>query len=101
MANLPDTGVARKIYSSEYPPRPAVKFFARLDLDQICPFLDGHSLTMGHSSNAHLSIDGDPMQSACAGNRRCLRLQRGCGIFMIDSTDPFFKWSKENSVERE
>jgi hypothetical protein len=24
---------------------PAVKFFARLDLDQICLFLDGHSLT--------------------------------------------------------
>ncbi len=24
---------------------PAVKFFARLDLDQICLFLDGHQLT--------------------------------------------------------
>jgi hypothetical protein len=24
---------------------PAVKFFARLDLDQICLFLDGHCLT--------------------------------------------------------
>jgi hypothetical protein len=23
---------------------PAVKFFARLDLDQICRFLDGHKL---------------------------------------------------------
>jgi hypothetical protein len=25
---------------------PAVKFFARLDLDQICLFLDGHQLEL-------------------------------------------------------
>jgi hypothetical protein len=50
---LADIFVARKILSSEYQlytPQghflraPAVKFFVRLDLDQICLFLDGHFL---------------------------------------------------------
>jgi hypothetical protein len=49
MANLPDIFVARKIYSSEYQryaPQGHFlwalvgKFFVRLDLEQICRFLD-------------------------------------------------------------
>jgi hypothetical protein len=44
MANLPDIGVARKFYPRNIKHMPAVKFFARLDLDQICLFLDGHKL---------------------------------------------------------
>jgi len=51
MTNLPDIGVTRKIQSSEYrlyAPQghflraPVVKFFGRLDLDQISLFLDRH-----------------------------------------------------------
>jgi hypothetical protein len=51
MANSPDIFVARKILSSKYQPyapqghflrATAVKFFARLDLNQIFLFLDGH-----------------------------------------------------------
>jgi hypothetical protein len=45
MANFPDIFVARKISSSEYDHNmPTVKFFVRFDLDQICLFLDGHSI---------------------------------------------------------
>jgi hypothetical protein len=45
MTNLPDPGVA--VYREKFNPRniehmPAVKFFARLDLEQILLFLDGN-----------------------------------------------------------
>ena len=42
MVILPDLCVARKILSSEYQPYASGKILARLDLDQIPSFLDGH-----------------------------------------------------------
>jgi hypothetical protein len=44
MANLPAICVVRKILSSEYQPDACGKIFARLDLDPIGLFLDGHYL---------------------------------------------------------
>jgi hypothetical protein len=44
MANLPAICVVRKILSAGINYMPAVKFFARLDLDPIGLFLDGHQL---------------------------------------------------------
>ena len=43
-ANLPDIGVAQKFNPRDIIHIPAVKFFVRLDLSQICLFLDGHEL---------------------------------------------------------
>jgi len=45
MDNLLDICVPLKLLSSEYHYMPGVKFFARLDLNPICPLVDGHYLT--------------------------------------------------------
>jgi hypothetical protein len=44
---------------------PAAKFFARLDLDQICLFLDGHSLakSTGRTGNGSPELDGARLQA--------------------------------------
>jgi len=42
MAYRPDIGVARKGNPRNIGHLPAVKFFARLDFDPICLFVDGH-----------------------------------------------------------
>jgi hypothetical protein len=63
MANLPDICVLLKILSSEYQHMPAVKFFARLDLDQICRFLDGH----------YLKFQRGRVKESCGSDLICVR----------------------------
>jgi len=46
MADFPAIGVARKFNPRNIDHMPAVKVFVRLDLDQICLFLDGHQMGM-------------------------------------------------------
>jgi hypothetical protein len=48
MANLPDTSVARKYNPRNINYMPVVKFSARLDLEQIIRFVDGHYIVPIH-----------------------------------------------------